>query len=156
MKTLALLLSLATLLPAQPHSAIPKTIRIQGKVFTVYVDGHSPEEISSNVGDWGVCNCKKGYIQIDPNQTDEQQRDTLWHEVNHGLNDCDVQFDKYVDYDNLFSDLVPAQLEVLRDNPKLVKFLLAGRKSRNTTENAGKAYAQHRARPQKDSPTTDQ
>jgi hypothetical protein len=74
---------------------------------------------------WGACNCKAAYIQIDPGQTEAEKRDTLWHEINHALNDCDTQFTKYVDYDNLFSDMIPAQLQVLRDNPALVRFLVA-------------------------------
>jgi hypothetical protein len=89
------------------------------------MNAHSPENIAFGAGKWGVCDCKKGYIQIDPDQTDAQKRDTLWHEINHALNDCDRQFDKYIDYDNLFSDMVPAQLQVLRDNPGLVRFLVA-------------------------------
>jgi hypothetical protein len=82
-------------------------------------------ELAAGLG-FRDASCKAGYIQIDPEQSDAEKRDTLWHELNHALNDCDTQFGKYVDYDNIFSDMIPAQLQVLRDNPNLVKFLLAG------------------------------
>lgn len=129
--SMAVMLLLTTPLSARSHPSLPKRIAIQDKWFRVYESSKTPEDFSLTVGNWGVCNCKAAYIQIDPDQTDAQKRDTLWHEVNHGLNDCDTQFWKYVDYDNLFSDMIPAQLQVLRDNPQLVKFLLAGRSKKH-------------------------
>jgi hypothetical protein len=129
--SLAILLLVSTPLLSRTHPSIPRKILVQDKWFQIYENPHTPEEISGGVGKWGVCNCKAGYIQIDPNQTDDQKRDTLWHELNHALNDCDTQFGKYVDYDNIFSDMIPAQLQVLRDNPNLAKFLLADSRSKN-------------------------
>ena len=143
MRTLfAIVLLLSTSLFAQPRNTVPKRLLIQGRWYTVYLNDHSPEDIALGAGRWGVCECKKGYIQLDPRQTEAQLRDTLWHEINHALNECDTQLNKYVDYDNLYSDLVPAQLQVLRDNPGLVRFLLA-----NAGREAKKARAQARATP---------
>jgi hypothetical protein len=107
---------------AQSQASVPKRILVQSKWFSVSVSPDAPENMAMR---WGACNCKAAYIQIDPGQTEAEKRDTLWHEINHALNDCDTQFTKYVDYDNLFSDMIPAQLQVLRDNPALVRFLVA-------------------------------
>lgn len=129
------------LLPALAESQvpIPKRILIEDKWYSIYVSADAPENMALR---WGVCNCKSVYIQIDPNETNAQKWDTLWHEINHALNDCDTQFTKYVDYDNLYSDMVPSQLRVLRDNPQLVRFLVAGN---NTGEGKHVLHVQRKA-----------
>ena len=84
---LILTVATAILLPAslwaQSRIPVPARIFVQGKWYRVYVDSHSPEDIASGAGKWGSCDCKQAYIQIEPNQTDAQKRDTLWHEINH-------------------------------------------------------------------------
>jgi hypothetical protein len=130
MKTsLLLFLFLVICVSAQSQVALPKRILVQSKWYSIYVSPDAPENMAMK---WGTCNCEAAYIQIDPGQTEAEKRDTLWHEINHALNDCDTQFWKYVDYDNLFSDMIPAQLQVLRDNPGLVRFLVADAGSKGT------------------------
>jgi hypothetical protein len=123
MKTGLLPLTLLMLfVVAQSQTSVPKKVLIKSKWYSIYTSLNAPELLTMK---WGVCNCKAAYIQIDPDETDAEKRDTVWHEINHALNDCDTQFTKYVDYDNIFSDMIPAQLQVLRDNPTLVRFLVA-------------------------------
>ena len=108
----------------QAARPVPKRLFVRGKWYVVYDDARYPEDLDQGVGKWGSCSCKGLYIQINPNQAAAQKRDTVWHEINHALNECDDQAWKYVDYDSLFSDFVPWQLDVLRspDRPYSDRF----------------------------------
>jgi hypothetical protein len=72
----------------------------------------------------GHTNHRNLRIMIDPDQAPSQQRDTMLHEALHAVFEvAAVQFSSEKE-ESCIRSLTPALLDLLRRNPKLVRFLL--------------------------------
>lgn len=75
----------------------------------------------------GHCDRRMGVISVEPQQSLEQKRDTLLHEVLHAITDMtgiEAEMSNELE-EQIVRRLSPVLLEVLRKNPKLVAFLVA-------------------------------
>lgn len=80
------------------------------------------------LADAGVCNGDVESILYAAEMTDAQKRDTALHELLHaefrqGLTSVLKEYDKTLE-ETLCAFLAPRVLSLLRDNPKLVSFLI--------------------------------
>lgn len=91
---------------------LPATLDLLGKAWTI-----TQKKDSKN---FGVCYHGKCTINVNPTQSDENARDTLLHEVIHAL-ETEGQLKMNERQVRLLATLL---LAALRQNPKLVAFLL--------------------------------
>jgi hypothetical protein len=106
---------------------IPKQLKIQGKTYKI--DG--PEEILDEADELGHTYAYKCLIRYGHNATEEPQqlRDTILHEVLHALYyENGLANELKTTDDDLEEQVVrrtaTGMLQILRDNPQLIKFLL--------------------------------
>lgn len=69
-------------------------------------------------------------IQVDPNEDFTELQDTLWHEAKHAANRCTTLTGHWTDnpdfdYDNLYEFETAEELHLLRNNPRLDRFITA-------------------------------
>ena len=90
----------------------PETIRILGKIYRV-----SRKVMKKS---FGQCDHGQLKITINPKQAKQQEQDTVLHEVIHAV-EYGMQLE--MEEEQVHS-LASGLYAVLRDNPKLVKYLL--------------------------------
>jgi hypothetical protein len=91
---------------------IPKSLCLLGKTWSI--------TRKSTPGKYGECQHGKLVINVSPASADDQQRDTLLHEVIHAL-EVEGQLKMT---ERQVTGLATLLLSSLRHNPKLAQFLL--------------------------------
>jgi hypothetical protein len=107
----------------------PKSINIGGYVYSVTVDEALANVVALDNGEGrvlGATRYRHQSIVLDPDQHPQQLRDTLLHEVLHALNDTAYALGdpRTPIEEETILRLTPPLLTLLRDNPKLVEFLV--------------------------------
>jgi hypothetical protein len=80
-------------------------------------------------GNFGETHFKSNTIYIDPDQSEQNKRDTLWHEIMHaalwvtGMEMRMRNKENIPTEEELVRALSTVQLQVLRENPGLVEYL---------------------------------
>lgn len=124
------------LLFASLHTPQPGFIMTRGKQFKVYYDRNYPDHMQESDINGnktiGTTDCKAAVIQIDPDESFTDIRDTLWHEAKHAANKCTTLTWRFVenidfDYDNLYEFQNPEEINLLRENPLLKDYITARR-----------------------------
>ena len=92
---------------------IPTTVDIFGKPYRV--------EVKAEMSDYGECKHDECLLEIGAHQCDTQKRDTLLHEIMHGIeHELNITVTE-----KAVRMMATGTLAVLRQNPALVAFLLA-------------------------------
>ena len=116
------------------NHAIPDTITVGTVTYTISTDPDEwmrHEHSAQRKGDYGFTNYLSARILINPDQTDDVRRLTLWHEVMHAVietiagsaNFTQLGDDKEAAEESVVRTLEHGTLAVLRDNPALVGYL---------------------------------
>lgn len=98
-------------------------VYINGKWYTIKDDPDLDRDRS------GECSALHCVIRIGPDQTEQQRRDTVWHEVKHaiffetGLNTEIEESEPKVTEEMIVRRTASMELAVLRENPDLVAYL---------------------------------
>lgn len=122
---------------------IPSTIRIGSVAYRVTVDPDEWMRYEHKVqskGDYGHTQNLEATIYVNPAATPDVQRQTLWHEIMHGLCETTMGSPNWRGLGEEKSDREEAvvrafespTLLVLRDNPDLVAYLTAARREDET------------------------
>lgn len=111
--------------------ALPVEIKIIGKTYKV--------ESVPEMDDCGLCYDTKQLIKISEELPQELSQDTLLHEVMHAI---DFQMHTNMK-ERQISAMAAGLTAVFKENPALVKFLLAGKTSKRGTK---AAPTKHKAR----------
>lgn len=93
----------------------PAAVRILGKRYTI--EWCNPRDIGD---DYGECRSHECAIKVSTEQAEIQQRDTLLHEICHGV---DFEMDTKLT-ERATRLMATGLLGVLRDNPELVAYLI--------------------------------
>lgn len=87
------------------------------------------DAVSLEGDNYGTTHLSTMTIYLNPHNTEQHMRSTLWHEIMHacihmvGLDQRFDDKDQHITEHELIYALVPVQLQVLRDNPELLQFL---------------------------------
>jgi hypothetical protein len=106
-------------------SDLPKKVNILGKIYTITPDtiiGADNTDLAS-----GLCQPWKCAIRVATGQHPQQERDTVLHEVMHGIfseTALTMDFKEDEDEEKIVRRLTTGLLQVLRENPELTKFIL--------------------------------
>jgi hypothetical protein len=111
----------------------PAQIHVGSKIFAVYYSTTYPKDFIKEVDSTdrllGLTHCpdsddkdQNPWIEIDPTLSLSQMRDTLFHEVHHAMNNC-ADGPTSMDWDAIYPYMIPQEIQLLRENPELVKFL---------------------------------
>jgi len=97
-------------------SALPERVRVGPYTYAV--------QVTFKGQNWGHIDHTQQRITIDQNMTDERQRICLWHELKHAVNEItavgnDDNEERFV------QSSAPLEVQLLRDNPALVAYLIA-------------------------------
>jgi len=93
---------------------MPKSLRVMGKRIDI-----QQKKIDS--GEDGLCVYERNTLMISPDQTPDNKRDTVLHELTHWL---DHQMQAKMS-ERQVGTIATALLAALRDNPALVAYLTA-------------------------------
>jgi hypothetical protein len=110
----------------------PKTVYVNQKTYIVYFNATFPDDLKSGYTSKsilvGLTNCETRTIQIDPNQDLADLQDTLWHEAHHAANNCgsftgEFESNPDFDYDDLYKEEIPEELDLIKNNPDLIRYV---------------------------------
>lgn len=104
-------------------SKFPRSVKILGKAYTIAGDKDLIEDGTAS----GLCKPWKCSIRIGTDADIQQQRDTVLHEVFHAIfseTGLTQDFKDDDDEEKIVRRMATATLAILRENPRLVKFLL--------------------------------
>lgn len=118
-------------------SDLPESVIIGTVVYAILNDPTSwmaYEHGSQTKGFYGATQFRQSQILINPEQTPEQTRLTLWHEILHALNQSvmgDPSWTRLSKDPDEAEEIMVRRLEhptlaVLRDNPELTLYLMDG------------------------------
>ena len=96
---------------------IPPGVWVNGKLWEVSL----VQDLYKDDEEFGNCRYHKLLIEIDQDQSEQHARDTLWHEILHGIErELDLKItEKQV------RQIASMQVAVMRDNADLMTYLLA-------------------------------
>lgn len=109
-------------------AAMPLQVNIGGQLYTVEVRALMPD------GEEGEINYDTKVIMIDSQDTEDQRRHCLWHEIEHGavhlhrMRGNALELEEHpqpLDEDTWIESQAGEMVEVVRDNPQLMKWLAA-------------------------------
>lgn len=106
----------------------PETIELVGQRFRVAIVPDSHAALASASADHRHVGTTKPAVQeiyVADDLGPDQTRDTLLHEILHGLFAIVGHFDRQRDEERVVAGLTPLLLDCLRRNPDLVAFLAA-------------------------------
>ncbi len=95
----------------------PSTVWINGKLWTI----RERLDLYRNDEEFGNCVYHLLKIELDETQPDQHKRDSLWHEILHGIeHELNLKLtEKQV------RQIASMQIAIMRDNPELMRYLLA-------------------------------
>lgn len=107
-------------------TSMPERIRVGPFVYTIVQDVAKLQARERERRDAysGYSDHAKMEIVIGPDEAACSQRETLWHEVKHCVVHLFGEYGK-MDDETYVRRTAPMELAVLRDNPALVRYLLA-------------------------------
>lgn len=112
-----------------PTRHLPKQIKVGPFTFEVTNDPKRWEKATQNMEASGVCDTEEMVIYLDPAVKDHTKRSVvLWHEIMHAVWDATCHDMDLRDLEKAEESFVaasaPVFVQVLRDNPDLVKYLI--------------------------------
>ena len=95
----------------------PGQVWINGKLWTI----EEKLDLFRNDEEFGNCVYHNLRIELDETQPDQMKRDTVWHEILHGVEaELDLKLkEKQV------RQIASMQVAIMRDNPEVIAYLLA-------------------------------
>lgn len=108
-----------------PSPTVTEDVYINGKWYRV-----RQEKDLGDDGAEGTCKPHRCLIKLDRDQDLQQKRDTLWHEVKHGIFfECGLSHEikdgsEGPDEEKIVCRSASMEIAVMRENPDLMAFLL--------------------------------
>ena len=102
----------------------PSKVKIMGRWFKInYVYGPTDPELTQYNA--GHINCSQGLIKVDSRLGLDEMKITVWHELTHGADIESADGDtSLILREDQIGRVARAQFTVMRDNPKLVAWML--------------------------------
>lgn len=116
-------------MPSEPKPTCPKSVRIGVQVFEI-VEHNPKDDPLLAEGSLGYTQDSRNIIVLDKFQHETKKKVTVWHEIMHASrftfeNNRPKHKTEYEDWEHHFISVWEnSLLMVLRDNPKLTKWLL--------------------------------
>lgn len=108
---------------------LPRKLKVGPSTYAIRDDADEMNRISRREKDdlFGYCDHRHLTIHIDPDQADDYKRETVLHEVLHAVVSLTNLSEEWgvEKEERMVARVAPLLLGVLRDNPKLVAYLVA-------------------------------